>query len=102
MIDILPIFPKLVLKITDAIQEGTENPNVIVYPLSVDVSSPMTVDFDTHSTHGSCYMIKVNNESEGTITQTVKGSAVPGTYRLGHDQAGPYQAVVYITAVGKN
>ena len=88
--------------INDALQEGNKNPNVIVYPFSVEVSSPMTVDYGTHSTHGSCYMIKVNEQSEGTITQKVGGSAVSGTYNLGIDQAGPYQAIVYITAVAKN
>lgn len=88
--------------IKDAIDEGSQNPNVIVYPFNVEVASPMTVDFGTHSTHGKCYMIKVNNEDEGTITESVKGTAVPGTYVLGVDQAGPYQAVVYITVVNKN
>ena len=88
--------------IANAIQEGTQNSNVIVYPFSVEVTTPMAVDFGTHATYGSCYMLKVNNESEGTITQTVSGTAVPGTYKLGQDQAGPYQAVVYITAISKH
>lgn len=88
--------------INDAIREGNKNPNVIVYPFSVEVSSPMSADYGTHSTQGNCYLIKINEQSEGTINQKVGGSAVPGTYNLGVDQAGPYQAVVYITAVAKN
>lgn len=87
--------------VNDAIQEGSKNPNVIVYPFEVEVTSPMTAEYGTHSTQGNCYMIKVNNQSEGTINQIVKGSAVTGTYNLGIDQAGPYQAVVYITTVSK-
>ena len=87
--------------VNDALQEGNKNPNVIVYPFDVTVTSPMSVSYGLHSTEGSCYMIKVNNQYEGTINQIVEGTAVPGTYNLGVDQAGPYQAVVYITTVSK-
>ena len=87
--------------INNAIDEGSQNPNVIVYPFKVEVTSPMSVEYGSHATHGACYSIKVNNQSEGTINQTVSGSAVAGTYTLGTDQAGAYQATVYITAVSK-
>lgn len=87
--------------INDAIQEGNKNPNVIVYPLTVEVTSPMTVDFGEHATKGNCYLIKVNNQNQGTILQTVGGSPVAGTYLLGVDQMGSYKATVYITVVSK-
>ena len=87
--------------IYDAIQEGNQNPNVIVYPFSVSATAPMTTSWGTHSTHGDCYLIKVNEQSEGTITKSVGGTPIPGTYRLGNDLAGPYQAIVYITVVQK-
>lgn len=87
--------------INDAIQEGSENPNVIVYPFTVEVDAPMTVSLGDHATKGRCYMIKVNNQNQGTITQTVGGSPVAGTYLLGVDQMGSYKATVYITVVSK-
>ena len=87
--------------INDAIQEGYQNANVIAYPFEVSVTAPMTASWGEHSTHGKCYLIKVNDQSEGKIVQTVGGSPVPQSYKLGHDLAGSYQATVYITVVNK-
>ena len=77
------------------------NPNVIVYPLEVGITSPMTVSFTNHAKSGECYQILVNSASEGTITQTVKGTPAVNTYEVGKDLSGTYQAVVYITTISK-
>lgn len=87
--------------IYDALQEGNQNPNVIVYPFNVVVEPPMTANFGKHSLHGDCYLIKVNGQSEGTITKLVGGNPIADTYKLGDDLMGSYQAVVYITVVRK-
>ena len=38
---------------------------------------------------------------EGTVTHTVGQNPISGTYNIGQDQAGTYQAVVTFTAVSK-
>ena len=48
-----------------------------------------------------CYVVKVNSTMEGTLTQTISGNPVSGTYSLGQDLAGTYKAVVYFTAISK-
>ena len=77
------------------------NPNVIVYPLEISITTPMTVSFTEHAKSGYCYQILVNSTSEGTITKTVKGSPEPNTYEQGKDLSGTYQAIVYITTISK-
>lgn len=77
------------------------NSNVIAYPFEVDITSPMTVSYTKHSKIGDCYQILVNAASEGTITQTVKGTPAVNTYELGKDETGTYQAIVYITTISK-
>lgn len=81
---------------------GNQNKNVIAYPVTVNVTNPLTYTFENNSSqYGDCYVIKVNDSTEGTVTHTVGQSPIAGTYNIGQDQAGTYQTVVTFTAVSK-
>lgn len=81
---------------------GSSNKNVIAYPVTTVITNPMTVGFEqNYGIYGDCYVVKVNNGTEGTVTHTVGQNPISGTYNIGQDQAGTYQAVVTFTAVSK-
>ena len=88
--------------IEDAKTGGNNNPNVIAYPVTVTTSSPFTNSFSTsNSQFGACYVINVNNGTEGTVTHIVGKTPVSGSYSVAQDQAGTYQATVTLSAVSK-
>lgn len=92
------------LAIEDARLGGKNNRNVIAYPIDMNITNPMSVKYDGSraTEEGSgCYIIKINNGSEGTLTQTVGNTPVANTYSIGQDEAGTYKATVYFTAVSK-
>lgn len=95
----------LVSAVENARIGGKDNANVIAYPVTVEITTPMTVQFGTNSTYGQCYVVKVNSTSAegitGTLTQTVKQSPITGTYAIGHDEAGTYKSTVFFTAISK-
>lgn len=80
---------------------GSNNANVIAYPVTVNATSPLTASFDSGNSKGSCYVIKINGGTEGTVTHTVGGTPISGTYNVGQDQAGTYQATVTFTSYSK-
>ena len=86
--------------ISDALSHGGYNRNVIVYPVTVTTSSPLTSAFQAgHATYGNCYVININGAETGTVTQTVNASPVANTFHKTRDTAGTYQAVITLTAV---
>lgn len=91
--------------IENARSGGSNNPNVIVYPISsMTITAPMAVQYDgTQATDEGtgCYVVKVNGGTEGTLRQEIGGSAIPGSYSVAQDMAGQYKAVVYFTAISK-
>lgn len=88
--------------IEDAKAGGSNNKNVIAYPVTAVGTDPITVEFEQdYGIYGDCYVVKVNNGTEGTVTHTVGQNPIAGTYNIGQDQAGTYQAVVTFTAVAK-
>ena len=80
---------------------GNENRNVIAYPLTMGITNPMSVGFTNSTQYGDCWAVKVNNGTEGTLTQTVGQTPVVNTYSVGQDEAGAYRATVTFTAVSK-
>lgn len=80
---------------------GNNNANVIAYPVTVQTTNPFTASFDSGNSKGACYVIKVNGGTEGTVTHLVGGTPISGTYSVGQDQAGTYQATVTLSAVSK-
>ena len=83
---------------------GDNNRNVIAYPVDISTTSPITADFkQNYSVYGNCYVIKVNSSdgADGTVTHIVGQTPVQGTYSVGQDQAGTYQATVTFTAYSK-
>ena len=84
---------------------GSNNPNVIVYPIStMTITSPMEIQYDSAQVTdegNGCYVVKVNGGTEGTLKQVIGGSAIPGSYSVAQDMAGQYKAVVYFTAISK-
>ena len=61
----------------------------------------MSVDFTSSAQYGECWVVKVNNTMEGTLTQTVGQNPFGNTYSVGQDEAGAYRATVTFTAVSK-
>ena len=81
---------------------GSNNENVIAYPVTIATSEPMTSEFQkNYGLYGDCYVIRINNSSKGTVTHIVGQTPVQGTYSVGQDQAGTYQATVTFTAYSK-
>ena len=88
--------------IENAKNGGSNNKNVIAYPVTVTTSEPMTSEFQkNYGLYGDCYVIKINSSSNGTVTHIVGQTPISGTYNVGQDQAGIYQAVVMFTAYSK-
>lgn len=88
--------------IENAKSGGNNNKNVIAYPVTVTTSEPMTSEFQkNYGLYGDCYVIKINNSSNGTVTHIVGQTPMQGTYNVGQDQAGTYQATVTFTAYSK-
>ena len=90
-----------VTAIENARTGGSDNRNVIAYPLTMGITSPMSVDFTSSAQYGECWVVKVNNTMEGTLTQTVGQNPFGNTYSVGQDEAGAYRATVTFTAVSK-
>lgn len=88
--------------IEDAKIGGNNNRNVIAYPVSAVITNPMEVNYQSSfGNYGDCYVVKVNSETDGTVTHTVNPNPVSGTYNVTQDQAGTYKSIVYFTAVSK-
>lgn len=95
--------------IEDAKIGGGNNKNVIAYPVTATITTvnaaagdPMTVEFQqNHGIYGDCYVVKVNNNSEGSLEHLVGTTPVGKTYGIGQDAAGTYKATVTFTAVSK-
>lgn len=83
---------------------GKDNRNVIAYPITMNITDPMSVTYDSSRATdegNGCYVIKINSANEGTLTQNVGGTPVANTYSIGQDEAGTYKATVYLTTVSK-
>lgn len=88
--------------ISDAKIGGKNNKNVIAYPVTATITAPMTVEYQpSYGLYGDCYVVKVNNTSEGTLQHVVGTSPVANTFIIGQDAAGTYKATVTFTAVSK-
>lgn len=87
--------------VTDAIAHGTNNRNVILYPVTITPESPMTSMSTTHATYGNCYKITLNGSQNGSLTHTVGTTPITNTYILSQDTSGTYRATITLTAVAK-
>lgn len=78
------------------------NRNCIAYPITMNIDSPMTVEYvpDTVQ-YGNCWQVRVNGGETGTLVQTISGTPVAGTFNIGHDSSGSYQAIITFTAIAK-
>lgn len=78
--------------------------NIVVYPITMNIDSPMTIEYNESLTVGDdtlgCYQIKLNGATSGTLNQTIGGTPINNSYLPGPDMSGTYRAVVYITAIG--
>ena len=83
-------------------KSSSASKNVIAYPFTVSPSDPMSATYQASlRTYTDCYQILLNSAEEGTVTCEVGATPVSGTYNVGLDQSGTYQATVTLTAVGK-
>ena len=86
--------------IAEALSHSGNNCNVIVYPVTVVTTSPLTSQYQTdYETYGNCYVINVNGGESGTVSQNVSSSPLANTFHNTRDTAGTYQAVITITAI---
>ena len=88
--------------VTNAKAAGNYNCNVIAYPISLIVSSPVTATYrQDYSTYGDCVVVKLNGNHSASVMQMVHPDSVAGTYVIGQDTAGTYKAIVTFTAYNK-
>ena len=88
--------------INDAKSGGSRNFNVIAYPVSTTITSPMESTFtNNYKTYGDCFVIKTNDATNATFTHTVSATPVGGTFNHGQDEAGTYQTTVTLTVTPK-
>ena len=87
-------------QVNEALTHTGDNPNVIVYPVTV-TASPFTSTFQPgYLTYGYCYRINLNGETEGTVTHSIDPTPITGTFHKTKDTAGIYRATITITSVG--
>lgn len=81
---------------------GSKNFNVIAYPFAVTPTNPMTAVYKaSFRDKDDSFQILLNELKEGSVTCTIGGTPVSGTYNIGQDEAGVYKATVTLTAIGK-
>jgi len=92
------------IAIENAKNGNSNTANIIVYPITMNIDSPMTVEYNKSLTIGEdtlgCYQIKLNGATSGTLNQNIGGIPMNNSYLPGPDMSGTYRAVVYITAIG--
>ena len=89
--------------VNDIKQGGKNNMNVIAYPVNMTITNSMDISYQANKTTDEglgCYVVLVNDKSEGSVTQTVGTTPVADSFSLA-DEAGVYKATVYFTAVNK-
>lgn len=78
------------------------NQNCIAYPITINIESPMTVNYVPNNPfYGNIWQIRVNGGESATLSQVIGGTPITNTYNVGQDTAGTYQAVVTFTAIAK-
>lgn len=88
--------------VSDAKMGGGNNKNIIAYHVTAVITEPMTVEYQpSYGLYGDCYVVKVNNASEGILEHIVQTTPVGKTYMIGQDAAGTYKTTVTFTAVSK-
>lgn len=81
---------------------GSNNANVIAYPISkMTITAPMTMVYNAsivteEGTVGG-YVINLNESTTATIEQIIGGSPYGETYSGGQDMAGDYKSTVFFT-----
>ena len=89
--------------VNDIKQGGKNNMNVIAYPVDMSVTNSMSVAYQSNKATDEgtgCYVVLVNDNSEGTVTQVIGTTPVTDSFSFA-DEAGVYKATVYFTAVNK-
>lgn len=89
--------------VNDAKANGNNNRNIIAYPVDLFLSDTSAMQSELKSgykDYEECFVIDMTN-TEGTVTHSVQGTPVQGTYSVAQDQSGTYQAIITITAVSK-
>ena len=85
--------------VSNALSHSGDNPNVIVYPVTI-TTSPFTSTFRAgYKTYGNCYVINLNGETEGTVTHSINSTPVTGTFHRTKDTTGVYRATITISSV---
>ena len=81
---------------------GSDNKNVVVYPLTSTTSSPLTSIYqENYKSYGNCYIILLHGATEGTLTETVGTNPIASTYSPSQDEAGTYRSTITFSAFSK-
>lgn len=87
--------------VNDAKAGGSNNPNAIAFPVTVNIPT-MTVNYQkNYSNYGDCYVVLVGDSNEATLRHEIGTAPYGNTYNKTLDSAGTYQAIVTFTAFGK-
>jgi len=94
--------PPSTTAVNNAKLHGSNNPNVVVYPITSTTTAPITSIYqENYKNYGNCYIILLHGGTEGTLTQTIGTNPVSGTYSPIEDEAGTYRATVIFSAFSK-
>ncbi|MCQ2754524.1 MAG: hypothetical protein MJ231_05695 [bacterium] len=95
--------PPTTTDVENAKQGNDMNSNVIAYPTSASITSPMTATYTPNfKSFGDCYVIKTNDGDSAELTFTIQASPIPGTYNAGQDEEGTYKTTIMVTATPKS
>ena len=87
--------------VNEALTHTGDNPNVIVYPVTI-TASPFKYKFQPgYKSYGYCYRIDLDGETEGTVTHAIDSNPIAGTFHSTKDTSGVYRATITITAVNE-
>jgi len=95
--------PPTTVAVNNAKTGGSDNRNVMAYPTSTTITSPMTSTYTpNYGVYGDCYVIKVNDstgpaEFNFIISPTPFGS----TYNTAQEEAGSYKSTITLTVTPK-
>ncbi len=78
------------------------NRNCIAYPLTMNIESPMVLEYvPSNPFYGNIWQVKLNGGESSNLLQTIGGTPITNTYNIAQDSSGTYQAVVTFTAIAK-
>jgi len=95
--------PPTAAAVNDAKTGGSDNRNVMAYPTSTTITSPMTSTYTpNYGVYGDCYVIKVNDSTgPAEFNFIINTNPYGSTYKVGQEEAGSYKSTITLTVTPK-